>query len=79
MQTRRAEVLLAGAIDRSGLAVVRSLGRHEVPFVVVGDEPAGMVAASRHVRDYVCSPPPQDADGFFATVLDAAAGTTFGW
>lgn len=67
-----AEVLLAGAIARPGLAVARSLGRRGIPFVVVGPEPRGMIASSRFVRSYVHAPlPEEDVDAFLAAVLDA--------
>ena len=69
---RVAEVLLADAIGRPGLAVARSLSRHRIPFVVVGAEPGGMIAASRHVRRYLRAPSPQDdPDAFLEVVLDA--------
>src|SRR5438093_198130 len=68
----RAEVLLAGATERPALAAARSLSRRGIPFVVVGNAPRGMIAVSRHVRQYVCAPSPRDdAEAFFAAVLAA--------
>jgi predicted ATP-grasp superfamily ATP-dependent carboligase len=73
-QSFTAEVLLAGALDRPGLAVARSLSRHGIRFVVVGDEPKGMIAASRHVRRYLQAPAPwTDPDAFVNVVLDAVS------
>lgn len=69
-----AEVLLAGAIGRPGLAVARSLRRHGIRFVVVGDEPKGMIAASRYVQRYLKAPPPEaEPEAFVAAVLDAVS------
>jgi predicted ATP-grasp superfamily ATP-dependent carboligase len=69
-----ADVLLAGATGRQGLAVARSLSRWGIPFVVVGNEPRGMISASRHVRRYLYAPAPQDRpDAFVGAVLDAIA------
>jgi predicted ATP-grasp superfamily ATP-dependent carboligase len=68
------EVLLAGARGRPGLATARSLSRRSVPFVVLADEPRGMVARSRHVRRFVRAPRPDaDPDGFFDAVLGVCA------
>jgi predicted ATP-grasp superfamily ATP-dependent carboligase len=68
----RAEVLLAGATERPGLAAARSLSRWGIPFVVVGNAPRGMIAVSRHVRRYVCAPSPRDdPEAFVAAVLAA--------
>ena len=70
----RAEVLLAGATERPGLATARSLSRRGVPFVVVADEPRGMVARSRHVRRYLRVPrPDDDPDAFFDAVVGICA------
>src|SRR5262249_10222067 len=54
------QVVLAGATGRSGLAAARSMSRPGVSFVAVGDEPRGMVARSRHVREYVDAPSAED-------------------
>jgi predicted ATP-grasp superfamily ATP-dependent carboligase len=68
----RAPVVLAEAIGRSGLAVARSLSRRGIPFIAVGHEPKGIVAASRHTRRYVEAPSPDDDPGaFLDVVLDA--------
>jgi predicted ATP-grasp superfamily ATP-dependent carboligase len=74
VSARPAEVLLADAWGRPGLAVARSLGRRGVTFAALGEEPGGMVAASRYVRRYVEAPSPrEDPDGFVRAVLDTAA------
>jgi predicted ATP-grasp superfamily ATP-dependent carboligase len=71
---RGAEVLLADAWGRPGLAVARSLGRRGVPFVAIGEEPRGMAGASRYVRRYVEAPSPRDdPDGFTRVVRETAA------
>jgi predicted ATP-grasp superfamily ATP-dependent carboligase len=67
-----AEVVLAGAVGRSGLAAARSLSRRGIPFVAVGHEPKGIVAASRRVGRYIDAPSPMDdPDGFFDVVRGA--------
>ena len=71
---RRAEVLLAGAIDRPGLAAARSLSRRGVSFVVLGRRQPDFVASSRHVRRYVPGPNPnEDPDGFLDAVVRVCA------
>jgi biotin carboxylase len=73
MYSRTATVLLADAYSHSGLAVARSLSRHGVSFVVVGSDPRGMVAVSRHVRSYVVAPSARThAEAFGKVVLEAA-------
>ena len=70
----RAEVLLAGAIDRPGLAAARSLSRRGVSFVVLGRRQRDFVASSRHVRRYLPGPDPnEDPDGFVDAVVSACA------
>src|SRR5262245_16724818 len=69
-----AEVLLAGAPERPGLAVARSLSRRGVSFVVLGRGQRDFVASSRHVRRYLPAPNPhEDPDGFVDAVLSACA------
>jgi predicted ATP-grasp superfamily ATP-dependent carboligase len=73
-ERRRAEVLLAGAIERPGLAAARSLSRRGVSFVVLGRTPRDFVASSRHVRRYLPGPDPnEDPDGFVDALANACA------
>src|SRR5262245_43153094 len=70
----RAEVLLAGATERPGLAAARSLSRRGVSFVVLGRGQRDFVASSRHVRRYLPGPNPhKDPDGFVDAVVNACA------
>jgi predicted ATP-grasp superfamily ATP-dependent carboligase len=68
----QAEVLLAGATGRPGLAAARSLSRRGISFVVVGNAPRGMIASSRHVRGYLRAPSPRDDPEAFAAAVLAA-------
>jgi predicted ATP-grasp superfamily ATP-dependent carboligase len=65
------EVLVTGANSRAGLAVARSLARHGISFLVVGDAPDSLAFRSRHVKNALVSPSPLDQpDRFFDFTLE---------
>jgi predicted ATP-grasp superfamily ATP-dependent carboligase len=69
-----AEVLLADASTRAGLAVMRSLGRNGVRLVVVGGSPRRMISSSRFATQYIAAPAPDDQpDAFIERVAEAVS------
>jgi len=72
----RAEVLLAGADNRAGLAVARSLARRGVAALLAVSDPRSFVLRSRHARHAVTVPSAvRDPDAFAERVLEAARRT----
>jgi predicted ATP-grasp superfamily ATP-dependent carboligase len=73
-QRSRADVLLADATSRGGLAVMRSLARNGVRIAVVGGHPRRMISSSRFARSYIPAPvPDDDPDTFIERVIEAAS------
>ena len=64
------EVLVTDGNRRPALAVVRSLARHGVSFVVLGDMRGSLAFSSRYAKHTaVCPSPATEPDAFFEFVL----------
>ena len=64
------EVLVTDGNRRPALAVIRSLARHGVSFVVLGEERRSLAFSSRYAKyTAVCPSPANEPDAFFEFVL----------
>jgi len=66
-------ILLAGGEDRSMLSAARALGRHDVPYLVLGIGASSFVGASRYVRGHIVERGPKagsDPEAYVAFLLD---------
>lgn len=64
------EVLVTGGNNRAGLAVARSLARHGVSFLVVGEDRHSLAFHSRCVKKAILSPSPiEQPEAYFEFIL----------